>query len=227
MEPGKSVFLESAKSSSHTYKVIINHPTFLPMFNEEDWINIGKLLSPQGLKGEIRVKPLSDFPERFTEPGKRWLQRKEEKPKEVELIKGRQLPGKAIYIVRFAGVENRTAAEELINQNLLVPSFSRPKMNENEFHLLDLVGLEARLNADGPAIGQITNLTNAGNDLLEIELLEGKKVLVPFVKAIVPEIQLKEGWLIITPPTILITYMVIINSIIIPPLKLNALLRKV
>jgi len=87
-----------------------------------------------------------------------------------------------------------------VGQKLLVPSSDRPSLSEGEFHLLDLVGLEARLTSTGPAIGQVTDLTAAGNDLLEIELLSGRRVLVPFVEAIVPEVQLNQGWLRLTPP---------------------------
>ena len=50
------------------------------------WLNIGKLVAAQGLRGEIRVNPSSDFSERFTKPGKRWLQEKGKEPQEVELI---------------------------------------------------------------------------------------------------------------------------------------------
>ncbi|WP_320666813.1 ribosome maturation factor RimM [Prochlorococcus sp. MIT 1307] len=171
------------------------------MISNENWLRIGKLVTPQGLHGEIRVKPYSDFEERFTQPGKRWLKNKEETDLlQVKLISGRRVPGKEIFVVRFAEINNRTEAEKLIGANLLVPSSDRPKLAENEFHLLDLVGLEARLKPNGPLIGMVTNLTNGGNDLLEIKLLEGRTVLIPFVHAIVPVVDLKEGWLLLTPP---------------------------
>jgi len=171
------------------------------MIGNEDWLTVGKLVTPQGLLGEIRVKPYSDFPERFTQPGKRWLQRKKEEiPIETELISGRKLPGKEIFIVRLSGINNRTEAESLVGTNLVVPSDDRPKLAKNEFHLLDLVGLEARLKPEGPLIGKVTNLISGGNDLLEIKLLKGKKVLIPFVNAIVPLVELKEVWILLTPP---------------------------
>ena len=81
-----------------------------------------------------------------------------------------------------------------------INNLPQAKLKKGEFHLLDLVGMEARFHQEGPAIGKVTDLSNAGNDLLEIELLEGRKVLIPFVKAIVPEVMLNEGWLKITPP---------------------------
>jgi 16S rRNA processing protein RimM len=83
---------------------------------------------------------------------------------------------------------------------VLVPAEDRPELAEGEFHLLDLVGLEARLAGGDDAIGTVSNLISGGNDLLEIQLVSGKMVLVPFVEAIVPEVELEEGWLLLTPP---------------------------
>ena len=167
---------------------------------KNDWLTVGKLVSPQGLKGEIRVNPSSDFPERFTKPGKRWLQESQEKPEEVELTTGRQLPGKSLYILRFEGINDRSSAESLVGKKLLVPSDSRPNLAKDEFHLMDLVGLEAKLIESEAAIGTIVGLIDAGHDLLEIESINGGKILVPFVKAIVPEVNIQEGWVKLSPP---------------------------
>ena len=63
-----------------------------------------------------------------------------------------------------------------------------------------VVDLEVRL-GDGSAIGRGKDLIHAGNDLLEVELLEsGRSLLIPFVQAIVPRVELAEGWIGITPP---------------------------
>ena len=171
------------------------------MAESDDWLSVGKIVGVQGLQGELRVNPASDFPERFTAPGPRWLRsRKGGEPTEIQLKKGRQLPGKSLFVVRFEGVDNRSAAEALVGQELLVAGDDRPELAEGEFHLLDLVGLEARLTTDGPAIGTVTDLISGGNDLLEIKTADGRKLLIPFVEAIVPEVQLEDGWLLVTPP---------------------------
>ena len=171
------------------------------MAKSDDWLSVGKIVGVQGLQGELRVNPASDFPERFMAPGPRWLRsRKGGEPTEIQLKKGRQLPGKALFVVRFEGIDNRSAAEALVGQELLVSADDRPELAAGEFHLLDLVGLEARLKTDGPAIGMVSDLISGGNDLLEITTADGRKLLIPFVEAIVPEVQLEEGWLLLTPP---------------------------
>ena len=175
-------------------------PSSTDLTSPDDWLPVGKLVGAQGLRGELRLNPASDFPERFTEPGPRWLQTKGAEPKEVELLEGRQLPGKSLYVVRLKGVNSRASAEALVGCTVLVPADDRPELADGEFHLLDLVGLEARLAGNDEPIGRVSNLISGGNDLLEIQLVSGKTVLVPFVEAIVPEVELEEGWLLLTPP---------------------------
>ena len=168
--------------------------------NADDLLPVGKVVAVQGLKGELRINPASDFPERFTVPGSRWLKARGLAPREIELKSGRQLPGKSVFVVRFAGIDSREAAEALVGQTLMVPADDRPELAEGEFHLLDLVGLEARLSADGEAIGSVSDLISGGNDLLVLERPDGRTLMVPFVEAIVPEVHLNAGWLLLTPP---------------------------
>jgi 16S rRNA processing protein RimM len=162
---------------------------------------VGKIVAAQGLAGEVRINPLSDFPERFTKPGPRWLRGRDGSEQPVALLSGRQLPGKELFVVRLEGIDNRSAAEALVGQELLVPANDRPRLAPGEFHLLDLVGLEVRLEVSGESIGRVCDLLHAGNDLLEVELSSsGQRLLIPFVEAIVPRVELAEGWIGVTPP---------------------------
>ena len=170
------------------------------MKEKDKWMAIGEIVAPQGLKGDLRINPKSDFPERFTKPGKRWIQKANELPTEIKLVKGTLIPGKSIYVLSIEGVSNRIAAEQIIGWKLVVPVESRPTLSEDEYHYFDLIGLEARKGSQKTLIGYVTDLIKGGNDLLEIELVEGKKVLVPFVKEIVPEIEIEKKWLLINPP---------------------------
>ena len=175
-------------------------PDFQTASTDEGWLAVGTVVAAQGLNGELRVNPASDFPERFTKPGPRWLRHKDATPQEMMLTSGRQLPGRSLFIVRFKGIDSRSAAEALVGQKLLVSSTDRPELEEGEFHLLDLVGLEARLQNPSEVVGTVSDLISGGNDLLEITRLDGRKLLIPFVDAIVPEVCLEEGWLLLTPP---------------------------
>jgi 16S rRNA processing protein RimM len=173
---------------------------------------VGRFVAAQGMGGEARLLPLSDFPERFTRPGDRWLQAPRSEPRRVRLLAGRPVPGKNLFVLRIEGITDRTAAEALVGQHLLVPASDRPTLEPGEFHLLDLVGLQVRLLADPvTALGTVTDLVHAGNDLLEVELAahpaaadadqpSTRRLLIPFVEAIVPVVNLAEGWIGLTPP---------------------------
>ncbi len=185
----------------------------------DGWLEIGKIVAPQGLNGELRVYPDTDFPERFEVPGKRWLLRPNTtSPEEVELVNGRFLEGKKLYIIQLAGVKYRDQAEKLRGCKLLVPQSDRPQLGEDEYHLLDLLGLPVFIQDGGEFIGTVVDLIAAGNDLLEVQLekQEGDKetrrqgdkekientktVLIPFVKDIVPVVDLEAKRIEITPP---------------------------
>ncbi|MEC4812710.1 MAG: ribosome maturation factor RimM [Scytonema sp. PMC 1069.18] len=174
----------------------------------DGWLEIGKIVAPQGLRGEMRVLSASDFPERFEVPGKRWLLRPgEREPQLVELLSGRNIEGKNLYIIELAGVDDRNQVEELRGCKLLVPQSDRPELEEDEYHVVDLIGLPVFMQESGALVGTVVDVISAGNDLLEVQLhqeTQGEKnqktVLIPFVKAIVPIVDLETSRIEMTPP---------------------------
>ena len=174
-----------------------------PSTTQHQWLEIGRIVGAHGLQGEVKVFPDSDFPERFEQPGQRWLLPSGDvTPKAVELKRGRYLPKKGLYIVQFAGVENRTQAESLRGATLMVPAGDRPPLSPGEFHLLDLVGLTVIDQETQTTIGTVIRIANAGNDLLEVQLQQGPatSVLIPFVKEIVVRVDLPNHRIEIAPP---------------------------
>ncbi len=204
-----------------------------------DWIEIGTIVAPQGLAGEVRVYPSSELPERFLEPGQRWLLSPgQAEPQPIEILGGRYLAGKGLYVVELEGIENREQAEALRDSQLFVKKSDRPHLEEDEFYTLDLIGLEVINQLDGQIVGTVADVISAGHDVLEIELSpsfaqsqsvsvepdiadnsaqdqhssrrkkrkpkrkppQQKKLLVPFVKDIVPVVDLEKRHLEITPP---------------------------
>jgi len=204
----------------------------IPPSTSDPWLEIGTIVAAQGLKGEVRVYSTSDFPERFERPGTRWLQAFEAStPQPIELLQGRAIPGKKLYVLQLAGIEDRDRAEALRGYKLLVPQSDRPQLPEDEYHVADLLGLEAIHQLTGETLGVVTNLFCAGQDLLEVRLhqqpqapqsspqpdlstisrkskrrkAKPKKpkpatVLIPFVKEIVPLVDLETKHIEILPP---------------------------
>jgi len=195
-----------------------------------EWIEIGTIVAAHGLRGEVRVYPNSDFPERFIEPGQRWLlQPGQTEPEPVEFLGGYLMPSKGIYVVEIEGIEDRSQAEALQGCPLLITDQDRPHLEADEFYVLDLIGLEVFDQQKAQLIGKVVDVISAGNDLLEVELNSqpptpeppvveptpdppGRKsknkrkpnqrqtVLIPFVKEIVPIVDLEQKRIEIMPP---------------------------
>jgi 16S rRNA processing protein RimM len=162
----------------------------------KDWMEIGKIVGVQGLQGEVRIYPDSDFPERFLAPGERWLLRPGAmEPEPVYLEKGRFLDSKGLYILRLRDVSSREQADLLRGAKLMVPVSDRPPLEEGEFHVLDLMGMTVVNGYTQELIGTVIGIANAGHDLLEIETPQpnAQKVLVPLVKEFVRSIDLPQN----------------------------------
>ena len=199
--------------------------------NQQEWLEVGTITSPQGLKGELRVYPDSDFPERFTKPGIRWLKHPQTAAiTEVQLRGGRDIAGKNLYVIKLEGIEDRNEAEALRDYKLLVDKSDRPKLKKDEYHVSDLVGLQVYHQQTQENIGVVINLYSAGNDLLEVRLhqqpeTEAKTnrdlsqisrrskrkkyrpkspkpltIFIPFVKEIVPVVDIPNQRIEVSPP---------------------------
>ncbi|XP_075481676.1 uncharacterized protein LOC142522282 [Primulina tabacum] len=186
------------------------------------FIETGYISGVHGLQGEVRVKPSTDFPDlRFSKPGTRWLKQKlsgTETLQEIELLEGRGHPGQS-WILKFNEIDTVEQARKLVGSTLLVTDKDRPVLEEGEFYTRDLIGMKVILKESGEPVGIVVNVFNTGaSDLLQVRLDLSKNIAgpvevskveecdsgplawVPFVEAIVPDVDLEKREMLITPP---------------------------
>jgi 16S rRNA processing protein RimM len=168
-------------------------------------MEIGSIVGAQGLKGEVKVYPNTDFPERFERAGERWLwSERDTTPRSIQLQKGYQIPGKGLYVVQLVGIVDRNQAENLRGQMLLLPITDRPKLAPEEYHSQDLIGLPVFHQLTGAQIGVVADIFTAGHEILVVDAptADGKtvEVMIPFVKAIVPVVDIPDRRIEILPP---------------------------
>ena len=158
-------------------------------------ICVAQIGAAHGVRGEVRLRSFTEDP----------LAVKSYGPLESE--DGRQhfkiealRPAKDHFVVRLAGIDNRDAAERLINLKLYVPRDRLPPVDEDEtFYHADLVGLAA-FTPDGAPLGRVTAIHNFGaGDIVEIGRDGGEPLLVPFTEAAVPSIDMKAGRMVVNP----------------------------
>ncbi|CAM8924222.1 unnamed protein product [Rhodiola kirilowii] len=194
------------------------------VLEEGAFVEIGYISSVHGLQGEVRVKSMTDFQElRFSQPGKRWLRQNfggKDTVRVVELVGGRGQPGQKSWILKFAGIDTVEEAKLLIGSSLLVQEEDRPELVDGEFYTRDLIGMKVLLKETGDLVGTVVNVfENAASDLLQVLLntsvgavditekggsldssSSGALVWIPFVEAIVPDVDLNARVMKITPP---------------------------
>jgi 16S rRNA processing protein RimM len=165
---------------------------------------IGRIARPHGVLGEVLVDVRTDEPaERFvpgsvlaTDPGRRAAPHV---PPTLTIETVRPHQGRLLVV--FDGVYDRDVAEGLRGVLLCVNSDDLPGSdNPDEFSDYELVGLAA-VTPDGESLGEVVRVDHApASELLVLRRPDGRSALVPFVKAIVPEVDLAGGRVVLTPP---------------------------
>ncbi len=188
--------------SKSTPEIPSGKATLLP---PDGWMEIGSIVGAQGIKGEVKVHPNSDFPERFEQAGERWLWGSQDlEPRSIQLKKGYEIPGRNLYVVQLEGIYNRNQAENLRGQMLLLPTTDRPKLRSGEYHSQDLIGLPVFHQVTGLEIGIVADIFTAGHEILVVSATQGDgktaEAMIPFVKEIVPVVDLANRRIEILPP---------------------------
>ena len=103
-------------------------------------------------------------------------------------------------LLRLEGVDSREAAEAVRNTELVVPVSELPEIEDpDSYYDHQLVGLTARM-PDDTVLGEVTAILHEAQDLLVVRRPEGRDVLIPFVSAIVPTVDVAGGFLVVDPP---------------------------
>ncbi|MGH3738172.1 MAG: ribosome maturation factor RimM [Micromonosporaceae bacterium] len=163
---------------------------------------VGAVIRPHGVRGELLVDIRTDEPgARFTVGSVMLTDPADAGPLTIEGVRPHTTGGRSRLIVTFENVLDREAADELRGVRLQVDSgeLEQPQ-DPDEFHDHQLVGLAA-VDTDGAPIGEVIAVEHApAHELLVVRRSDGGRALVPFVRAIVPEVDLDARRVVLTPP---------------------------
>lgn len=166
-------------------------------------VRIARIGKPHGIRGEVTVELFTDSPdERFREGNVVTVRGAEGPPPGFGTltIAGSRW-NKHILLLKFAEISDRNTAETMRDHQLFAPAHGASEESES-WYADELVGLAVYMSSmSSDQIGEVTALiTGAAQDLIEVKLRSGSRVLVPFVEEIVPEIDTVRGAIVITPP---------------------------
>lgn len=165
-------------------------------------LRVGRLVKAHGLKGALKLELYTDDPEgRFTPGASFTLQVPESSPWHGKPLTVREFRWMNSHPVAFfEGVDDRSAAEELVRAILWIDQDPEDAPTEDDaWYDHQLVGLDVV--RDGETVGRVMRVDHfPAQDLLIVRAAGDREVLVPFVKAIVPDVDLAAGRVTVTPP---------------------------
>ncbi|TLM72434.1 ribosome maturation factor RimM [Pseudarthrobacter sp. NamB4] len=159
-------------------------------------LQVARIGKPHGIRGEVTVQVLTDAPEDRFVPGTEFVV---EPASHGPLTVSSARWNKDILLLGFDQIATRNEAETLRGAKLFIETEELDEDDDEGWYEHELVGLEARVGSQ--VVGKVAALnTMPVQDLLVVTTPAGDEVLIPFVEQIVPEVNIDQGYILLTPP---------------------------
>jgi 16S rRNA processing protein RimM len=148
---------------------------------------VGRIAGAHGIRGEVKVESLTDYPERFRS-GSRLYLGSEHEARPVQVTGSR--PHQSFMLLKLDVTPDRSAAEQLVGQYLLIAEEDAMPLGEHENYAHDLLGLNVETPA-GRVLGKLTDILSTGaNDVYIATGPDGKEILIPALRQVVLTVDL-------------------------------------
>jgi 16S rRNA processing protein RimM len=165
----------------------------------KSYLAIGQIVGPHGIKGEVKVEVMTDFPERFKQGAKAYLASTADgaDARAVTMVASRKHHDR--MLVRLNITPDRSAAETLRGYYLLIPEDEAMPLGEHENYAHDVIGLRVET-AEGEFVGAVAEIVfTAANDVYVLRGPQGE-VLVPATREVVLSVDLAARKMIVALP---------------------------
>lgn len=153
----------------------------------ENLILIGKIVAPHGVRGDVRVVPLTDFPERFRKTKRVFCE--DASVLYIESVKY----NKQFVLLKFRDVDSMDAAEKLRNKHISLPKEELVKLPQDHYYQFEIIGLDVYSSED-EYLGKVSEILQTGSNDVYVVRQEGhKELLIPALKAVVLSIDIPAG----------------------------------
>ena len=149
-----------------------------------DKLNVGEVLKPQGIRGELKIKPFTDDAEVFRDFTRVFV---EETPYKVLSVR----TGGGLVFLGLKGVPDRNAAELLRGKQLYVAREDAPVPEEGRYYIADLLGCNL-VTETGETLGRLTGVRQAATDIYTVEM-DGKEVMFPAADGVITAVDVQSG----------------------------------
>jgi len=160
--------------------------------DEPIFLVVGKIRKPHGVRGEVSMEVLTDFPERLV-PGVVVYIGEDFSPEKIAAVRWH----KDLLLVRFTNFQDRESVAVFRNKFVYVHSDDRPQLAEGEYYHHELIGLKV-VTDEGEQLGILIKILMTGaNDVYVIQDEKGKELLLPAIASVIMNIDVNRGEMIV------------------------------
>ena len=156
------------------------------------FVAVGQIGAPWGVRGDVKVRPLTDFPERFQPGAPLWVQGRRHEVQRSRWSRG------LVYLA-LSEIDSRNAAEELRGALLEVPEHDLAPLPEGQYYRFQILGLEV-WTTEGACLGRVAEILSTGSNDVYVVRGGPREMLIPAIEDVVKEIDLEGGRLVVEPP---------------------------
>lgn len=157
----------------------------------EQKINTGKITATHGIRGEVKVYPLSDFSARFDKNSKLYV---DDLPLTIEKSRSH----KNMFIIKFKGYDNINDVLKFVGKYLEINKKDTAPLPEGEFYIFDIIDCHVYTN-DDIYVGKVESIIETGSNDVYVVKHEKKEVLIPAIRQVISNIDIENKKIIITP----------------------------
>lgn len=155
-----------------------------------EYITIGKVLCPWGVKGQVKVEPLTDDITRYQKLKSIFVE--EDGALKAYDIESVIFLKKRFVVLKLQGIDTVDSAESFRNRYIMVHRKDAVKLPKGHYFICDIIGMEVYNEEDGILLGCIKDVIKTGaNDVYVVELQSGRELLIPAIREVVKSIDLE------------------------------------
>lgn len=155
---------------------------------------IGKIVGAHGIKGVLKIRPLTDHPERFFTMDALYVEHKARPPVTLKIADARLNESSGDILISAAGVEDRSAAEAYRGGVITIGDDERAELDEGEYWIDSLIGLSVEDTEIGTRLGTLKDVMQTGaNDVYIVETPGGSPKAIPAIEQVIREVDIDAG----------------------------------
>lgn len=162
--------------------------------SSDDRVVIGRIIGAHGVKGGMKILPLTDYPDRFISMDEISVERPG-KPRTVLKVSS-IVPqtGKGVFLLNAEGINDRDSAESFRGMEITVAKDERVDLSDDEFWIDQIIGLKVIDSSNGDELGRVEDVFPTGaNDVYEIKASDGTCRAIPAIADVISEIDVEHG----------------------------------